>query len=173
MAEILGVASEDPYLIPDDLKEDVERLQLADNICELVDDGFTVIQDPIAQGLTDQVRAAILRLTDFDPTAKAQTRTNLLDLDPVFAEAICVPKLLVLINFLLGRGAVFSQLNGSVRRAGRGSLGLHADNSWFPSPYPAWEIMATACWVCDEFSRESGATLVIPGSHKHRSQPPP
>jgi ectoine hydroxylase-related dioxygenase (phytanoyl-CoA dioxygenase family) len=73
---------------------------------------------------------------------------------------------------LLGKGALFSQLAGSVRRKGPGSLGLHADNSWFPAPFPEWEIMCTACFVTDDFTEESGATLVIPGSHKEKTHPP-
>ena len=173
MAEILGVVASDPYAIPEDLQAAVAAHELSDHIRQLVDDGYTIIQDPLAHALTDDIRAAILRLADQDPQAKAQTHSNLLDLDPVFAAAICVPKLLVLVDFLLGKGAVFSQLNGSIRRAGRGSLGVHADSSWFPAPFPAWEIMCTACWVTDEFTLESGATLMIPGTHKLRRHPPP
>jgi ectoine hydroxylase-related dioxygenase (phytanoyl-CoA dioxygenase family) len=33
-------------------------------------------------------------------------------------------------------------------------------------------MMCTACWVTDDFTRESGATLIIPGTHKHRRHPP-
>jgi ectoine hydroxylase-related dioxygenase (phytanoyl-CoA dioxygenase family) len=77
-----------------------------------------------------------------------------------------------MVEFLLGRGFILSQLVGSRRTKGPGSLGLHADNSWFPAPFPPWEIMCTACWVTDAFTEEAGSTLVIPGTHKHRSHPP-
>jgi hypothetical protein len=162
----------DPYSVPEDLAPRVDELGLRQNVRELVDQGYTVIQDPKAHAIADEVREAIIRCVPAEPHEKAPTRFTLLDQDPVFAEAITVPRLLVLVELLLGRGAVFSQLSGSRRRQGPKALGLHADNSWFPEPFPAWEIMCTGCFVTDEFTEESGATLVIPGTHKLKRHPP-
>jgi ectoine hydroxylase-related dioxygenase (phytanoyl-CoA dioxygenase family) len=72
---------------------------------------------------------------------------------------------------VVGRGALLSQLIGSVRPKGAPAIGLHADNSWFPAPFPEWDLLVTACWVTDEFTREGGSTLVIPGSHPACSHP--
>jgi hypothetical protein len=162
----------DPYEVPEDLAPRIESLGLRQNVRELVDNGYTVIQDPKAQDIAEEVREAIIRAVPAKPDEKAPTRFTLLDQDPIFAEAITVPRLLALVEFLLGRGALFSQLSGSRRRQGRSSLGLHADNSWFPAPFPEWEISCTACFVTDDFTRESGATLVIPGTHKLKRHPP-
>jgi ectoine hydroxylase-related dioxygenase (phytanoyl-CoA dioxygenase family) len=96
----------------------------------------------------------------------------LLGRDPVFAEAVLVPKLLVMAEYLVGRGMLMSQLIGSIRRQDGAPLALHADNSWFPEPFPPWEIMGTACWVTDEFAPDTGPTLIMPGTHKHRRHPP-
>jgi hypothetical protein len=162
----------DPYAVPEALAGRIDALGLRQNVRDLVDDGYTVIRDPKADEIVDEVREAIIRCVPAPPEAKAPTRFTLLDQDPVFAEAITVPRLLALVEYLLGRGAVFSQLSGSRRRQGPGSLGLHADNSWFPAPFPDWEISCTACYVTDEFTQESGATLVIPGTHKLKAHPP-
>jgi hypothetical protein len=162
----------DAYAVPEDLAGRIDALDLRQNVKDLVDNGYTVITDPQAIAIADQVREAIIRVVPAPPEAKAPTRFTILDEGPVFAEAITTPKLLALVEFLLGRGAVFSQLSGSRRRQGRGSLGLHADNSWFPAPFPEWEISCTACFVTDEFTLESGATLVIPGTHKLKAHPP-
>ena len=160
-----------PDIVSADLAPRIEALDLWENVRELVDYGYTVIQDPKAHAIVDDVRNAVIRCVPAEPHEKAATRFTLLDQDPVFAEAITVPRLLALAEFLLGRGAVFSQLAGSRRRAARGSLGLHADNSWFPDPFPQWEISCTACFVTDEFTEEAGATLVIPGTHKLKRNP--
>jgi hypothetical protein len=164
-------AADDPYAVAEDLAPRIDALGLRDNVRDLVDNGYTVIQDPKAHAIADEVRDAIIRCVPAEPHEKAPTRFTLLDQDPVFAEAVATPRLLALVEFLLGRGAVFSQLSGSRRRQGRGSLGLHADNSWFPVPFPPWEISCTGCFVTDEFTEESGATLVIPGTHKLRRHP--
>jgi len=162
----------DPYSVPAELEPRIEALGLHQNIRDLVDNGYTVIQDPRALEIVDEVREAIIRVVPAGPEEKAPTRFTILGEDPVFAEAITVPRLLALVEFLLGRGAQFSQLSGSRRRQGPGSLLLHADNSWFPAPFPEWELSCTACFVTDEFTMESGATMVVPGTHKLKNHPP-
>jgi hypothetical protein len=149
----------------------IEALGLADNVRELEENGFTVLQDERAIEMADAIREAIIRVVPAEEHEQAPTRFTILDQDPVFADAIAIPRLLTLIETILGKGFVFSQLSGSRRRQGKGSLGLHADNSWFPAPFPDWEIMATACFVTDGFTLESGATLVVPGSHKLKRHP--
>jgi hypothetical protein len=164
----------DPYAVPEDLAPRIDALGLRDNVRDLVDNGYTIIQDPVAHALTDRVREAILRLASetADGPLVGRNAGLLLGRDPVFAEAAVVPSLLALAEFVVGRGMLLSQLIGSVRRQGPSQLALHADNSWFPEPFPAWETMCTACWVTDEFSKEGGATLIIPGTHKHKRHPP-
>jgi hypothetical protein len=163
----------DPYAVPEDLAPRIDALDLRRAVRQLVDDGYTVIQDPAAHAITDRVRAAIIECAQTTVgRSKGYAAGLLLGRDQVFAEAVVVPRLLAMAEFLLGRGFVLSQLVGSIRKKGPGSLGLHADNSWFPAPFPPWEIMCTACWVTDAFTLEGGSTLVIPGSHRHHGHPP-
>jgi hypothetical protein len=167
-------AALDPYAVPDYLADQIDALDLRGNVRDLVDDGYTILQDPAAHALADRVREAILRLAEETDGGPLHGRGAglLLGRDPVFAEAVRVPKLLVMAEYLLGRGMLMSQLVGSIRRQDGAPLGLHADNSWFPEPFPPWEIMCTACWVTDDFNPRSGPTLVMPGTHKHRGHPP-
>jgi len=155
------------------LQDRIREQGLEENIAELDRWGYTVFHDERTDRIADEVREAIIRAVPASEEEKAPTRFTILGEDPIFADAISTPKLLTLVEYLLGRGALFSQLSGSRRRQGKGSLGLHADNSWFPAPFPEWEIMCTACLVTDEFTEESGATLVVPGSHKLKRHPSP
>jgi hypothetical protein len=158
---------------PPGLTGRIDALDLWANIEDLERDGYTIIQDDTAHALTDELRAAILRLAGGRPSRESsKSAALLLGRDPIFERAVLVPKLLVLTEVLLGRGAMLSQLLGSVRFSGSPALGLHADNSWFPEPFPTWEIACTACWVTDSFTEEGGATVVIPGTHKLRKHPP-
>jgi ectoine hydroxylase-related dioxygenase (phytanoyl-CoA dioxygenase family) len=91
----------------------------------------------------------------------------------VFETAVLNEKLLVLVEYMCGQGALLSQLQGSVRRQSEGFLGLHADQNWIPAPFPEHMQLITACWACDDFTEEGGATRVIPGSHRHRRHPTP
>lgn len=165
----------DQYALSPDLAARIDALELRSNVRDLIDKGYTVIlNDPVAAACTDRVRDAILRLAqETEGKTKGHTAGVLLGRDPVFAEAVLAPKLLALLEFLLGRAPVLSQLEGSVRTLGAAPLQLHADNGWFPEPFPPWEILATACWVTDEFTLEGGCTSVVPGSHKLQRRPRP
>jgi hypothetical protein len=164
--------AEDPYAVAPELAARIDALDLRSNVRDLVDHGYTVIQDPVAHALTDRIREAILRLAeDTDEPKRGKSASLLLGRDPVFAEAVLAPRLMALVEFLVGRAPVLSQLIGSIRGEGAAPLALHADNSWFPAPFPSWEIMATACWVTDEFTREGGCTSVVPGTHRLKRHP--
>ena len=172
MPEINGARTDDPYEIPAELQSAVNKWNLSKNIQQIVDEGYTVLRDDVSVDLTDSIRGCVLKHVDLDTDAETQFQTNMLEVDPVFSSAVTHPATLTIVDFLLGRSAQLSQMAGSVRRAGPNLLGLHADSDWFPAPFPDWEIMATACWVCDDFTEENGATMVIPGSHVHRCPPP-
>ena len=154
-----------------DLKSRIAAQGLGQNVRELDEMGYTVFHDDRTDRIVDEVRSAIIRNVPAEDHEKAPTRFTILGEDPVFAEAITTPRLLTLVEYLLGKGALFSQLSASRRRQGKTSLGLHADNSWFPAPFPEWEISCTACLVTDEFTQASGATLIVPGTHKLRRHP--
>ena len=74
-------------------------------------------------------------------------------------------------EYSVGRGFLISQIAASVRPKGSNAIGLHADHNWLPAPFPAHNMLLTACWACDEFTKENGSTLVIPGSHTLRRHP--
>ena len=99
----------------------------------------------------------------------------LLGRDPIFDELMLNPKLLALTEMTVGKGALLSQLNGSVRPKTRSGyrVGLHADQSWFPVPYAEHMQTITACFTCTEFSESGGCTMVVPRSHFERRPPGP
>ncbi len=155
-----------PDAISAELRPVIERLDLADNCRQLAMEGWTVVENVADAGLTERLRARILDLTAGRPGANM-----LLAKDPVFAEAVLNPRLLALAEFSVGRGFLLSQVAASVRQQGAPVIGLHADHNWLPAPFPAHNMLLTACWVCDPYTRADGATLVIPGSGRLRRHP--
>ncbi len=165
-------AATDPYAVPDYLAERVASLGLEPHIRDFVDRGYTVIQDPVAHALADRVREAIVRLAkETEGPASGYSAALLLGRDPVFEEAVLAPKMHALAEYVVGRGAILSQLIGSVRPKGGPAIPLHADHSWFPAPFPEWSMLVTACWATDEYTKEGGCTLVMPGTNKQRRHP--
>ena len=56
----------------------------------------------------------------------------LLSKDPVFEEVVLNPKILTMVEIMCGKGAMLSQLAGSIKSKGGPSLPLHADQNWTP-----------------------------------------
>ena len=63
--------ADDAYAVPQDLAERIDALDLRQNVKDLVDNGYTVITDPRAIAIADQVREAIIRVVPAPPEAKS------------------------------------------------------------------------------------------------------
>jgi hypothetical protein len=154
-----------PGEISESLKPQIEDLDLERNCRQLAEEGWTVVEGAAAGEFTDRLRESILRLS------KGGGANMLLAKDPVFAEAILNPSLQAMAEFSVGRGFLISQVAASVRSKGAGTIGLHADHNWLPAPFPSHNMLLTACWACDEYTEAGGATLIIPGTNRHRRHP--
>ena len=155
-----------PDAISEELAPAIEELGLEDNCRQLSMEGWTVVADVADQEFNHALRQKILALAGNPGGANM-----LLAKDPIFAHAILSPKLLAMAEFSVGRGFLISQVAASVRPKGSPAISLHADNNWLPAPFPAHNMLLTGCWACDEFTKEGGSTLVIPGSQNLRRHP--
>jgi hypothetical protein len=148
-----------PEAISEALAPTIDALGLRGNCRQLAMEGWTVVENAADPAFNDRLRERILSVTG------GKGGNMLLRRDPVFAEAILNEKLMALAEFSVGRGFLISQVAASVRGNGAQSIGLHADQNWMPAPFPAHNLLLTCCWACDGFTRDGGATLIIPGSN--------
>ena len=95
----------------------------------------------------------------------------LLGRDPIFEQVVTNSKLLNIVEFAVGKGALLSQLLGGIRPQGGGNFDIHIDSAWTPAPLPDYPLMITACMPCEDFTLKAGPTKVIPKSHLHKRQP--
>ena len=157
--------STQPYDISESLAAKAAELTLEKNFRQLEEEGYTVVEDAAPIEFFDRLRATIL-----DHQSRVKTRGGgpclLIGKDPVFSEAAINAKVLAIVEFMCGPGALAYNIGASVRHKGSPSLDLHADNgAGIEAPFPAHNYILTACWACDDFSKEGGSTLVVPGSH--------
>ena len=162
------------FSIDSELAVQLEQLGMEKNVHQLREEGYTVIRDPAPLEFTQRLREVVLRLVEeTEGASKGLAAPLLLGRDPIFDEVLLNPKLTALAEMTLGKGAIISQLNSSVRpRTRRGyRVGLHADQNWFPVPFAEHMQTITCCWACDDFSEFTGGTMVIPRSHFERRPP--
>lgn len=152
----------------------IEELGLQGHLRAIEAQGYTVLENVVPRELNERIRNAIIRCAQETLGAgKGRTASLLLGRDPVFEEAVLLPEVFTLMQCLLGRGFLLSQLIGSIRGKGAPTLPVHADNNWLPAPFPEWETLLTACWALDDFTLAGGPTKVIPGTHALRRHPSP
>ena len=149
-----------PDAISEELMPLIEELGLIDNCRQLATEGYTVIENAASPEFNEAFRNKILEMS----TAGDEQMNMLLRKDPIFAEAVLNPKLMAMAEFSVGRGFLISQVAASVRPEGSPAMELHADSNWMPAPFPTHNMLLTACWACDDFTKENGGTMVVPGS---------
>ncbi len=158
------------------------ELGLEANAADLDTQGYTVVRDAAPLELFDRIRDAIVRVTDethargvepFNFGPNTTMMYHLLLQDDAFVEAVLQPKLGALMDYILGEGHVLSIMSGSTLSTGCDLGPLHADNQYFPEPFPELWQLGTAIWCCEDFNGEDGSTHVVPGSHGLRRHPRP
>jgi ectoine hydroxylase-related dioxygenase (phytanoyl-CoA dioxygenase family) len=73
---------------------------------------------------------------------------------------------LLLPNYLLSANLAINLLPGETAQS------WHTDDSFYKVPRPRPPLGVSAIWAIDEFTRDNGATQVIPGSHRWGTEPP-
>lgn len=166
--------------------EGIRKYGLEQNVEELDAQGYTILPGAMPESVLERARAALLARAErqlgrpFD----INTETDLAGMvflhymlydDPVFEEILLEPKPLALITYLLGESCLLSSMGCHFRAPG-GDQGLpiHADNAnGAPAPFPPYSQVANINYALTPYSKEEGALVMIPGSHKRGRHPRP
>ena len=168
--EIFNQLQSKPALAPGEISAElaprISDFGLERNCRELWEQGYTVLEDVAPPEDWRDLRTAIQKAGY--PYAMGAT---LLQKYPIAAKAVINPKMMALAEFSIGAGFILSNVVSTIRRKGDQNIGLHCDQVWHPVPFPEHNLFLTACWACDDFTLESGATTVVPGSVAKRRPP--
>jgi ectoine hydroxylase-related dioxygenase (phytanoyl-CoA dioxygenase family) len=123
----------------------------------------------------------------------------LIDKGKVFHDLITHPLIDELVGHVLGEDFLLSTMSANIVRSGCVRMGLHTDQWWMPQParpdaqhrrasaitrHGAPEfitpdkslgiaplVVATAVWMLTDFTRQNGATELVPGTHLSGAYP--
>ena len=156
---------------------EIDALGLNDHLRELEVQGFTVLEGALSEDCIERAKAAILRRAESKTGSKIDPETAttedfqgmaylhyLMFDDPVFAEILLEPKPLALITYLLGESCVLSSMGCHFRGPGGMPLGVHADGGG-PGMTEVSHV-ANCNYALTPYSREAGALVLFPGSHR-------
>jgi hypothetical protein len=167
----------------DRMHAEITRLGLERHVLDLELYGYTVIENPRPPTFFTELRKTILTLGAED--ADAGRRIPLAGKDGasylvpwllawgrIFEKALMTEKPLALITYLMGESCQVSSVHAHVRVQGDPPQGMHTDAPMLPDPLPDAPVASNMMWAIDEFNLEPGGTLMVPGSHKKRTNPP-
>ena len=146
---------------------------------QLDQQGYVLLDGCMGRDLLGELRQRILELfeeegdlagREFRREERAHRLANLVDKGAVFHRAIVLPALLDHVRHVLGPEIKLSSLNARSADP-NGTLGqpLHVDMSAIPDDKGYW--VCNTVWMLDDFTRDNGATRLIPGSHKSGRRP--
>ncbi|MCY3622797.1 MAG: phytanoyl-CoA dioxygenase family protein [Gammaproteobacteria bacterium] len=159
-----------------DVLHRAKHLGLEQNLADLDDTGYTVLENAFSAEFADELRAEAQRNHDAAPPDTGFRATMLLRRGRLWEQAVIHPWVLTLAEYLLGRGCLIYQSDTIIKGPGLDTHpGLHADYgaSRVAEPFPDYCLEATAVWAIDDFDADAGPTVIVPGSFKKRRQVPP
>ncbi len=83
------------------------------------------------------------------------------------------PRLLPVVEGVLGRDCLLSWFMTSNQLSGAVAQRLHSDDEMYPLPRPHQPLLCNALIALCRFTEGNGATRVVPGSHRWAEQPSP
>ena len=158
--------------------QDVKPVDLEDIQSRIDDQGYAIVPSVISPEKVDQIRAIVEDLlvaekTDQHVESKAQRVGQIAIKHPVFTDLMCHELVVGVWHNWLGRDMICSTWTSNTYYPGHDTIGWHADYPYWAleQPWPSGNFTGQTIWMLDDFSRENGATGVVPGSH-HLLSPP-
>lgn len=163
----------------------IRHFGVAENLLELITEGYTVVRGALSPDTVERAKSAILNTVAtrtghrIDPNAALPADYRGMDYipylvfdDPVFQEILLEPRTLALLEYLLGESCVLSSLGCHLRGPGGVPLPVHADTS--PEVLMSDVAMVANCnYALTPYRPETGALMMVPGSHFKKRQPLP
>jgi ectoine hydroxylase-related dioxygenase (phytanoyl-CoA dioxygenase family) len=141
--------------------------------------GYVVLERYLGPDLLEQVRARVEELheqegenagAEFRKEAGSRRLANLVDKGEIFERLIAMPEILERVGYVLGENFKLSSFNArSADPHSNEPQPLHCDAGALADERGYW--VCNTIWLLDDFTRENGATRVIPGSQKWQKLP--
>jgi ectoine hydroxylase-related dioxygenase (phytanoyl-CoA dioxygenase family) len=157
-------------------------LDIAGHVREVMEVGYTIVHDAIELDLIAALEDDLARIERERGIVPAQNRFegtktvriyNLLVHGKLYERIPVHERILPIVEGVLDRGCLVSSLSSIAICPGETGQPMHADDQLIPLPKPHPPVVCNTMWAITEFTRDNGATRIIPGSHLRDSSPSP
>ncbi len=150
------------------------------HVAAINEQGYTIVENAFDTALADELSADLLRLEQALGATPNQNSFeghntiriyNLLVHGPLYERIPVHPTLLPAVERVLDEGCLISSLSSISILPGERPQPIHADDQLIPVDKPHVPFVCNSMWAITDFTKDNGATRVIPGSHKRDHSP--
>lgn len=152
----------------------------------LESEGCCVVEDIVEPALLDRLRDAMYKVRKLIFDAIGSERLDragevgvlrlMLKFDPVFFRLLELPEVLAIVDATVSPTAILHLQNGFILPSFQNDSAPKVFQNTFHRDFPrylnGYKASVNTFFALSPFTRETGATLVIPGSHQKGDQPP-
>jgi ectoine hydroxylase-related dioxygenase (phytanoyl-CoA dioxygenase family) len=149
---------------------------LADELAAIATDGYVILRDVLSPDELAALTAALapfeqerpLGRNDFEGERTKRVYSLAAKGEP-FLRLAEHPRVVPILDALLLPNFLLSTLQSIRLLPGESAQPWHADDMFYPIPRPRTGLAISAIWALTDFTDENGATQVIPGSHRWKT----
>ncbi|NCF33089.1 MAG: hypothetical protein GWP50_05910 [Proteobacteria bacterium] len=164
---------QNPYNPVDQTGVVIDTLNIGDVVNTIREQGYAVVEHFLSADTIKKIRTAFnteVPITEMRAIGTETGRTwrahNLLAKTRAADDVFLDPRLLAIVDGVIGRykqinvTTLFNTLPGETKQL------LHQDDGLWPIPRPHPPFLCNALFAFDDFTKENGATHLVPHSHK-------
>ena len=141
---------------------------------EINETGYSIAEGIIEPEFCDEIKTEISRLEDIGPPAITQNEFtgyktlryfDLLNQGSVWEQVAIHPPVLDVIRGVLGSDCLLSTMGTAVIDPGETTQRIHCDDGLYGIKRPHKHLVCNTMWALSDFTKENGATRLLPYSH--------
>ena len=150
-------------------------------VAAIEQDGYAVLTDAIDADFLQQLLVELERLQKVRPggdippapfTGQVTRRWfDLLNDADIWQEVAVHPWIMQVLHQVLGEGFLLSTMGTAVVGPGEAAQPIHDDDGVYGFPRPHPNLVCNTMWALSDFTEETGATRVVPGSNRYAADP--